>query len=241
MSEENKKENKIPTIHGNFTKTLISVRLSTDLVEIIDENYELITGSSEAVTDRKLFECLVDLALSKAKPNIEIKKQIEQLQDKLNTLSEENHNLNNTISTMKLIHQQEVDELQSTAAESVSAASGNSNAELERHKTIIKSQSDKIDALEEQIRNSADIPSDMMLVNVTENEKKVFDLITAMIKEKTQKDVSPGGMLKSVFFDVVRFGPTTHLMGVNPSWSQIKDILTSSKQPSASGDQNQSQ
>jgi len=208
------------------------VRIKEDIAEMIDSNYEQITGTDKEVSDRELFEKLVELAISKVKPRIEDKKLIAELRDKIETLSNDNVNLGNAINSMNIQHEQECQDIK----DSFSSLSDGAQGEIDRQKAIIKSKSDKIAELEEHIRVSADIPEDMMLVNVTENEKKVFDLVTAMIREKTQKDVSAGGMLKSVFFDVVRFGPTTHLMGVNPSWNQIKEILTSAKQPSPSGD-----
>lgn len=223
MTEKNKDVPKIDTLKGYFNKTLISVRLSTDLVELIDENYELITGSSEAVTDRKLFECLVDLALSKVKPNIEAKKQIEELQDMNQTLTQENTNLGNSINAMKLSHDYEIADLNNQ----LSSISGSDKSEQARLNSIISIQKQNIADLNAEISNLRSLPaSDPSTIIFNANEKKVIDQICKDESARTGQNVTPELLLKTVFFFILINGPHD-VFKSNITISKIKQILSS--------------
>lgn len=223
MTELKKDVPKIETLKGYFNKTLISVRLSTDLVELIDENYELITGSSEAVTDRKLFECIVDLALSKVKPNIEAKKQIEELQDKIQTLTQENNNLGNSINAMKVAHEQEIEELNNQ----LSSVSCSDKSELDRLQSIISIQKQNIADLNAELINIRSLPpADHATLIFNTNEKKVIDQICIDESARTGQNVTPQLLLKTVFFFILINGPHD-VFKSNITISKIKEILSS--------------
>ncbi len=62
-----------------FDKATLSIRLSEDLVNKVDEYYEFITDTSEKVTDKELFVKILDKAINKTVPIIALKTENEQL------------------------------------------------------------------------------------------------------------------------------------------------------------------
>lgn len=202
MEEPEKK-----SINGYFSKQNIACRISDETAALIDENYELIVGDIKPVTDRKLVECLLDLALSKAKPNLESKKIIDQLQDKLNTCQSEVDRLNNEILSLKAVHAKELDE----RSQSFNQSSESNVVEFERLNKIIAEQKQRILILEsdsdQQNKSLLIALENGILVNLSLPEKTLVTDLAEKESLASGKSVTPAMLIKSVFFFVIFHGP----------------------------------
>jgi predicted nuclease with TOPRIM domain len=191
------------SINGYFTKQTIACRLSEDTVALIDENYEMITGDIKPVTDRKLIENMLDMALSKVKPNIEDKKLIEQLQDKVTTLSNDNNNMKSQLQTLSTQHEQELAELNSQ----LSKTAGSNDSEFQRLQAVISSQRSRINELENTVNSFPGLVDNKYLLSFPEKEQQVVDHVCEAESNATGENVSPALLLKKVFFYTIINGP----------------------------------
>lgn len=195
-------ENK--TINGLFNKQLVSARLSTETIELIDENFVELTGGSSPVTDRKLIECILDLALSKGKPNSDLQKKVDQLsteiaklQEELKKAKEANLELNGEVSgseekfgnlqTEKNKLEEEVMELQNQISEY--------QGKLEQSTRDL------------QTARENKLPDNAILIQLSDKEKRVLDTIGEEESKRTGKTVTNEILLKNVFFFILVNGP----------------------------------
>lgn len=212
------------TINGLFEKQLISARLSKDYIELIDENFELITGISEPgkISDRKLVECLVDLALSKSKPKKENQLLISQLQAEITRLTEENSNLGNSINALKVQHEQEIEDIKAQA-ESIQP----DTSEIDRLKALTEIQRKTISDMKEEIvvlRTPKNNDNSVIIV-ISDGEKNVIAELCKNESKATGKNVTPDMLFKTMFSHILIYGPHDMFNSVI-SDSRIRELMT---------------
>lgn len=194
--------NEVKTINGYFKKQNIAARLGVDTVELIDENFELITGGIQTVTDRKLIECLVDLALSKVKPDVSSQKLIAELKSQNSELTNANNMLleNNKQLHLELEEGSLSPELVNEAEEKANKL--NSSLEITLQDNLrLKTENDALRAA------SGSIPENSVLVNLTTKTIAVILEICKAESERTGSVVTPDLLFKNVLFFVIKNGP----------------------------------
>lgn len=212
------------SINGYFTKQAIACRLSEDTVALIDENYEMITGDIKPVTDRKLVENMLDLALSKVKPGLDAKKQIEQLTDKLNTLSNENASLTNKINELSMAHEEEIGSLRERLTEN----DGSFDLEIAQLHKVIDDQKQRILILEAEL--TAQQSADALLIDLLPAEKTVIADLAANESKAVGKLITPAMLLKNVIFFILKNGPHD-VFHSEISISRIKQLMAPKTPP----------
>lgn len=223
MSEENEKK----TINGLFSKQLVSARLSTETIELIDENFQELTGGTQPVTDRKLIECLLDGALAKGKPNAELQKKCEalskQVEDHLKTiehLKDANINLEGEVEQSK----QESGEIQDLKNKIFKELQETTNELTEYKEKLQKATLD----LEAALKNKT--PEGAILIQLTDKEIKVLQTIAQEETARTKKPVTIDLLMKNVFFYILVNGPHD-VFSAPVSIKRIREILAPQQSP----------
>ena len=207
------KNTEIKTINGYFVKQNIACRLSNDMVELIDENFDLITGGTTNVTDRRLVECLLDLALSKVRPGTEDKKRIQDLikaVDKLTLENEELKQQKDTVANQLSFAKNSLESLNADQSDSevkIENLRGELSS-LEHEIGEVKNINESLVSIIERYKNNASpVPDGAILVELSESETKVLDMVCNSESERMKKDITPGMLLKNVFFFILVKGP----------------------------------
>ncbi|MEI6435234.1 MAG: hypothetical protein WCP32_10345 [Bacteroidota bacterium] len=206
MDEKDKKNTEVQTINGYFKKQLIGCRLSTETIELIDENFELITGNTHAVTDRKLVECLVDMALSKVKPNTDGQKRIAELVAAIDDLTIKNDQLEKNLG----FAEERIAELSSEYSALEGKQSNSELAVLTFNDTIIAKDNEinRLQAENSSLRaSSGAIPENAVLVDLTKLSILFIDEMCAAESVIAQKEISRSMLIKNLLFHVIKYGP----------------------------------
>jgi hypothetical protein len=217
--------NEVKTINGYFKKQNIAARIGVDTVELIDENFELITGGTATVTDRKLIECMLDLALSKVKPDVNSQKRIQELVGQVDLLTIDNDKLIKANDMLVGNNKQLQEDLSNSVSTDLIEEKNNAIDLLKREKQNLYEEKARIEGKLLSFRQNNAIPEGGMIVILNPGEKKVIDATAKAETERTGAEVTPGLLLKNVFFFVLVNGP--HDVFKAPvSIQQIRELMS---------------
>ena len=175
------------------------------------------------------------LLLTKVRPVTEDKKRIQELVKTVDKLTLDNTEINkqketaiaqlsaakDSSATLDLNHQESLSKIEDLRKEVATVTQENDDLKISK----IELQS----IIEKYKNNASAVPIGAIVIELTEGETKVVDMVCAAESERLKKEITPDILLKNVFFFIVVKGPHD-VFSAPISLQKIRQLSEPSKQ-----------